>query len=106
MIVAPIAATTRIAAMKTIPTASPRRATPCSCSHSTPGLSASARKIATKIQIRIPCAACTIWIRTMPARMIPSTTRIARGRKRTRRSSIRRSLRSAADGAQALLNAP
>ena len=33
-----------------------------------------------------------------PARMIPSTTRIARGRKRTRRSSIGRSLRSGADG--------
>ena len=47
-----------------------------------------ARKMATKIPIRIPFAAWTTSIRTIQARMIPSTTRIARGRKRTRRSSI------------------
>ena len=99
MIVAPRAAIARIAPTKTIVTASPRRATPRRCNPSTAGLSARARKIATKIQIRTLCAAWTISIRTTPARMIPSTMRIARGRKRTRRSSIPRSLRSAADGA-------
>ena len=48
-----------------IATAMPRRWTPRASSHSTAGLRAKARKIATKIQIRTPCAAWTTWISTM-----------------------------------------
>ena len=54
-IVAASAAIARIAPKNVIPTARPRRLTPCASSHSTAGFSASARKTATPIQIRTPC---------------------------------------------------
>ena len=104
MTVAARAAIARIAPTKTIVTASPRRRIPRCCSASTAGLSASARKIATKIQIRIPCAAWTMCSSRYPATMIPSTTRTVRGRKYTRRSSsIDARIGLAADGAQPAL---
>ena len=52
----------------------PRRCTPWAWSHSTAGLSASARKTATRIQISTLRATWMTWIRTKAARMIPSTT--------------------------------
>ena len=105
MMVAAIAEMTTIAPMKVIPTAKPRLRTPCASSHSTPGLERG-EEDRDEDPDQIPFAAWTTAIRDDPARMIPSTTRIARGRKRTRRSSTIGEGRGAARTALAKLSGP
>ena len=84
--VAAIPMMTRIAPTKTIPTAGPRRM-PRRTRTSTAGLSAIARNSAISTQMITERVTQSTWITIAAASTTPITVRIARGRKRTTRSS-------------------
>ena len=84
--VAAIPTITRIAPTKTMPTAGPRFM-PRRTRNSTAGLSAIARKSAISTQMITERVTQITWSTIATASTTPITVRIARGRKRTMRSS-------------------